>query len=289
MTALWKKLKSLVGAKPIALIDESLWEHATQGYGFMRGLTAEENRRLRLIASDFLSRKTIVGAADVVITERMRVEIAAQASILILELGVDYFDGWRDIIIYPSQFMPEREVVDAAGVVHLTRDTLAGEAWLHGPVVLSYEDVARTGTTDAIGGFNVVIHEFAHKLDMINGEANGLPPLGRRMSMKDWKDAFMPAYLHFCEAVDRAEEQANFDGGAALDALLIDPYASENPAEFFAVLSEAFFEIPENLMAAYPQVYEQLKLFYRQDPLQRMSHHEHLRIEPAAISHRGHA
>jgi MtfA peptidase len=283
MTGLWHKLKSLAKSKPIPVIDERLWQRATHGYGFMRGLSVEENRRLRLIASDFLSRKTIVGAAGVEITERMRVEIAAQASILVLELGVDYFDGWRDIIVYPSQFMPEREVIDEVGVVHLTRDTLAGEAWLHGPVVLSYEDVARTGTADAIDGFNVVIHEFAHKLDMINGEANGLPPLGRGMSMRDWKDAFMPAYLHFCEAVDKAEAQSAYDGGAALDELLIDPYASENPAEFFAVLSEAFFEIPENIMAAYPKVYEQLRLFYKQDPLRRMPQDQH---EIAAISHR---
>jgi MtfA peptidase len=269
MKSIWKKLAAF-GKKPIALIDETLWQNATQHYGFMRGLTAEENRRLRLIACDFLSRKSIVGAAGIAITEGMKVEIAAQACILVLELGVDYFDGWSDVIIYPSQFMPEREVIDEMGVVHTTRDPLAGEAWLGGPVILSWEDVARTGSDNAVDGFNVVIHEFAHKLDMINGEANGLPPLGKSMSMKVWKDAFMPAYLHFCEIVDKAEAGSSHDNGAALDTLLIDPYASENPAEFFAVCSEAFFEIPDNLIAAYPRVYEQLKLFYRQDPLHRM-------------------
>jgi MtfA peptidase len=272
MTTLWKKITSTLpfAEKPVDLINPTLWHNATYRYGFMRGLTAEENRRLRLIASDFLARKSIVGAGDTEVTERMKVEIAAQACILVLELGVDHFDGWSDVIVYPSQFMPEREVVDEIGVVHKTRDPLAGEAWLGGPVILSYEDVQRTSTDEAIDGFNVVIHEFAHKLDMLNGDANGLPTLNKGMSQKDWKDAFMPAYLHFCEAVDRADAASTRDGGAALDALLIDPYASENPAEFFAVTSEAFFEIPENLVEAYPAVYEQLKLFYRQDPLRRL-------------------
>jgi MtfA peptidase len=260
----WRRLLAWT-KKTIALIDERLWREATQHYAFMRGLSLEENRRLRLIASDFLSRKTIIGAADLVITEKMKIEVAAQASILVLSLGVDSYDGWSDIIVYPSQFMPTREVVDEIGLVHTTRDTLAGEAWLGGPVVLSYEDVARTATDAAIAGFNVVIHEFAHKLDMQNGNANGFPPLHKGMSEAVWQNTFKAAYLQFCEAVDRAENR----GGAALDELPIDAYASENPAEFFAVISEAFFELPQIVHEAFPRVYDQLKLFYRQDPLSR--------------------
>ncbi len=263
----WKKIVGY-GKKPVSLIDEALWLDTTQHYAFMRGLSREENRRLRLIASDFLSRKSIIGAEEFIVTEKMKVAIAAQASILVLELDVDN-DGWSDVIVYPGHFMPMREIRDEHGVVHTSRNVLAGEAWLKGPVILSFADVARTGSDGAINGFNVVIHEFAHKLDMLNGNANGQPPLHRNMSLKSWKDALLPAYLHFCEAVDRAKTIRSQDGGAAFNALPINSYASENPAEFFAVLSEAFFELPENVAAVYPLVYAQLKLFYRQDPLGR--------------------
>ncbi len=262
----WRKVQAIANP-PAAPLDEALWLRATAPYQFVQRLTAEENRRLRLIASDFLARKRIEGAAGLEITELMRVQIAAQACILVLELGVESFDGWRDIVVYPGQFVPEREVIDDAGVVHTTRDPLAGEAWLGGPVVLSYEDVARTGDpVHGVEGYNVVIHEFAHKLDMLNGEPNGFPPLHKGMNRDAWKQAFMQAYLDFCQKVDAADAVAHRDGGRALDALPLDPYASESPAEFFAVISEAFFELPDMVSIEYPDVYEQLKSYYRQDP-----------------------
>lgn len=241
----------------------------------MRGLSSEENRRLRLIASDFLSRKTIIGAGGLEIDDIVRIQIAAQACILILDLGTTWYDGWSEIIVYPGQFVPEREVMDAAGVVHITRDPMAGEAWLGGPVVLSYEDVVLSGEPgQAVEGYNVVIHEFAHKLDMRNGNANGFPPLHGGMNAEVWRRVFMEAYLDFCKRVDAADRhdrrRGTRLGQSALDTLPIDPYASENPAEFFAVASEAFFEMPQSMADSFPQVYEQLKAFYRQDPLHRM-------------------
>jgi MtfA peptidase len=260
--------------RAVPLIDEALWRQATKQYFFMRRLSKEENRRLRLIASDFLSRKTFTGAAEFEITALMQVQVAAQACILILELGVSQFDGWSEIIIYPGKFAPKREVTDHAGVVHTTRDALAGEAWLGGPVVLSYEDVASLDLQRFHNNaYNVVIHEFAHKLDMRNGNANGFPPLHKGMSAITWKRDFMAAYLDFCKRVDHADEHADeyehLDNGASLDALPIDPYGSESPAEFFAVASETFFERPESLANGYPAVYGQLKAFYKQDPLAR--------------------
>ncbi|MBL8519604.1 MAG: zinc-dependent peptidase [Betaproteobacteria bacterium] len=263
-----KRALSLGRKRDIPLIEESLWRRATQNYAFIARLTPEENRRLRYIASEFLAGKSITGAQGIEITELMRVQIAAQACILVLELGVQNYEGWQEIVVYPSQFVPEREVVDDAGVVHTTRNPLSGEAWLGGPVVLSYEDVARSGDPElAIDGYNVVIHEFAHKLDMLNGEPNGFPPLHRGMRRDTWQQAFMQAYLAFCKAADKAEQLLHYDRGAALDALPIDPYAAESPAEFFAVMSEAFFETPEVVAEAFPDVFAQLKLFYRQDPL----------------------
>jgi len=156
-------------------------------------------------------------------------------------------------------------------VVHLTNDPMAGEAWLGGPVVLSYEDVALAADErERVAGYNVVIHEFAHKLDMRNGDPNGFPPLHSGMSREAWKRAFSAAYEDFCKRVDAADRLPERRMQAALDALPIDPYAAEAPAEFFAVGSEAFFETPELLQPAYPAVYEQLRLFYRQDPLARL-------------------
>lgn len=264
----WGRRATARFRRNVEIIDEALWYKATQNYIFMRGLTVEENRRLRYIASEFLSEKTIIGAAELIISPVMRIQIAAQAAILVLELGTQHYAGWRDIIVYPGRFVPTREVMDEAGVVHTTQDPLAGEAWLGGPVVLSYEDVAMVGDIDnGVAGYNVVIHEFAHKLDMQNGDANGFPPLHRGMRSADWQQAFTSAYLDFCQRVDAADRH----GGAAIDALPIDPYASESPAEFFAVLSEAFFELPAVVNTIYPKVYAQLRAFYRQDPLARLA------------------
>jgi len=200
------------------------------------------------------------------------VAIAAQACILVLELGEEWYEGWSDIIVYPAQFAPEREYVDEAGVVHVTQDAMAGEAWLGGPVILSYEDVAMAADIEArVAGYNVVIHEFAHKLDMRSGDPNGFPPLHGGMSAARWKDAFKTAYEDFCAKVDAADALSQRRAQAALDALPMDPYAAESAGEFFAVASEAFFETPELLAPAYPAVYEQLGLFYKQDPRARLA------------------
>jgi Mlc titration factor MtfA (ptsG expression regulator) len=253
-------------------IDASLWQRATSNWLFMRGLAAAENERLRAISERFLGTKHFSGTHGLEVSELMQVEIAAQACILVLELGIEWYQGWTGIIVYPSQFAPERERVDEAGVVHLTNDPMAGEAWLGGPVILSYEDVAMTADEEMrVAGYNVVIHEFAHKLDMRSGDPNGFPPLHPGMDASHWKRAFSPAFEDFGRRVDAAERLSERRMQAALDALPIDPYAAESAGEFFAVASEAFFETPELLAPAYPAVYEQLRLFYKQDPGARLA------------------
>ncbi len=253
-------------------IDAQLWRRATSSWLFMRGVKPEEDMRLREIAGHFLGGKHFSGTHDLDVTPEMQVTIAAQACILVLEIGIDWYEGWSEIIVYPSQFAPEREVVDEAGVVHISNDPMAGEAWLGGPVVLSYEDVALAADEEeCVAGYNVVIHEFAHKLDMRDGDPNGFPPLHAGMSAAAWKQAFTTAYEDFCRRVDAAYRRPVHRIDEALDALPMDPYASENAGEFFAVGSEAFFETPELLAPAYPAVYEQLRLFYRQDPLARLN------------------
>ena len=258
--------------EPALAVTPELWQRATAPWLFMRGLPAPDNERLRALSEAFLAGKHFSGTHDLEITPLMRVHVAAQACILVLELGIEWYEGWSEIIVYPSQFAPEREVMDEAGVMHLTNDPMAGEAWLGGPVVLSYEDVAMTGDEDTrVAGYNVVIHEFAHKLDMRQGDANGFPPLHAGMSIRAWRDAFSSAYEDFCARVDDADQLAEQDDGEALDTLAIDPYAAESPGEFFAVVSEAFFETPELLAPEYPGIYAQLRLFYRQDPLARLT------------------
>jgi Mlc titration factor MtfA (ptsG expression regulator) len=131
---------------------------------------------------------------------------------------------------------------------------MVGEAWLQGPIILSWAEVAQSGWED---GVNVVIHECAHKLDMLNGEANGYPPLRPGMDRQEWSRVCAAAYEDFCRQVDGGEETP------------IDPYGAENPGEFFAVMSEAFFEIPHVLQGEYPELYAQFAAFYGQDPLKR--------------------
>jgi MtfA peptidase len=265
----WFRSRARAKSRPI---DPALWRDATASWLFMRGVGQAESDRLRALSERFLASKDFSGTHGLEISDLMKVEIAAQASILVLELGIEWYDGWSEVVVYPSQFAPEREEVDEAGVVHLTQDAMAGEAWLGGPVILSYEDVAMTADAELrVAGYNVVIHEFAHKLDMRNGDPNGFPPLHAGMKAAQWKEAFASAFADFCARVDAAEALPNRRMQAAFDALPMDPYAAESAGEFFAVASEAFFETPELLAPAYPALYGQLRLFYKQDPQARLT------------------
>jgi Mlc titration factor MtfA (ptsG expression regulator) len=228
---------------------------------------------LRECVALFLHSKQISGAHGLVVTHEMRLLIAAQACILILGLDLDYYAGWVEVIVYPGEFLRHYEYVDDDGVVHDLAEPASGESWLGGPVILSWED---TAAAESGTGYNVVIHEFAHKLDMLNGEANGFPPLHSGMSQRAWSDAFSAAYAEFqLEVLDAEADEAiapdfflPHDAEPCGDRCL-DPYAAEDPAEFFAVVSEAFFEMPLMVKRLFPAVYEQLALFYRQDPAQR--------------------
>ena len=235
-------------------LPDAIWRTAIARLPLLRGLSPDELLRLRELATLFLYHKQITPTAGVVLSDQIRLLIAAQACLPILNLGIDWYDGWVAVIIYPDVFVPEHEYQDDAGVVHVTRDPMIGESWSHGPVILSASDAARSGECD---GVNVVIHEFAHKLDMLNGEANGFPPLHPEMGSADWSRIFTLAYQQFCKQVDNGEETA------------IDPYAAESPAEFFAVLSEVFFVEPTLLRVEYPEVYRLFTAFYRQDPASR--------------------
>jgi Mlc titration factor MtfA (ptsG expression regulator) len=240
-------------------ITEAIWRDVLARLHFLRGLTQSEITQLRQWATIFLHDKHINGAQGLTITEEMRVTIAAQACILILKLDLDYYHDWLEIIVYPGKFILDHEYTDEQGIVHAVQMVASGESWLAGPVILSWEDVA---DTDNKRGYNVVIHEFAHKLDMLNGAANGFPPLHRNMDPRAWTAIFSEAFEVFCEQVERADEW------------VIDPYAATSPAEFFAVLSEAFFVKPCEIKQFFPRVYQQLAAFYQQDPAMRWTTEE---------------
>ena len=234
-------------------IDDALWQDATGALRFLPGTP-----KLRQLALLFLAEKQLIGAHGLEVTDAMRVSIAAQACLPILELGLDWYAGFTGVVVYPGDFRVQRKEIDEDGVVHEWDDELAGESWPGGPVVLSWEALDDSGSV-AEGGANVVIHEFAHKLDMKSGEADGVPPLPTREARERWIEVFDAEFERFCADLDAGRET------------LLDPYAAEHEAEFFAVASEAFFESPNALKRGFPKLYELFKDFYRQDPATRLA------------------
>lgn len=230
------------------------WTLAWDDLPILDDLTGDEAERLSVLAERFLRDKVIEPVQGLELTAPMRLVIALQACLPVLELGLDWYQGWYALILYPAEFVPGHEVMGEDGVVGIEVEAKSGEAWERGPVILSWADVEAGLERD---GYNVVVHELAHKLDLRDGSANGCPPLHREMSAAAWKDAFSRAYTDLCQRTDVGEDTP------------LDPYASESPAEFFAVASEAFFELPAMLVHQYPDVYAQLRAFYRQDPLAR--------------------
>ncbi len=236
-------------------IAETAWRELVQTHPILQGFRGEEEHKLREISTLFLHEKIFEPVKGLKLSEPMRLSIAAQCCLPALNLGPDWLDGWRTVIVYPGEFIRKRERFDDSGVMHEWEEIASGEAWRLGPLILSWADLEVSGLGE---GYNVAIHEIAHKLDLLNGEVNGFPPLHRGMSGKDWSQAFTAAFGDLNRRVDQGEETA------------IDPYAAEEPGEFFAVLSEYFFERPDLVYEQYPEVYRQLAAFYRQSPLQRI-------------------
>lgn len=230
-------------------ISPALWERAEARLPFLDYLEPALRGRLRELARAFIAEKQFFGAHGFRLTDEIILGIALQACLPVLRIGLDAYRGWVGVVVYPGDFVIPRQEMDETGVVHEYDDEVLGEAWEGGPVLVSWHDEA-----DAPEGVNVVVHEFAHKLDMENGSIDGLPLLPVGMSRREWADAFSAAYERFCAQVDADEETA------------LDPYGSESPAEFFAVASEAFFETPCLLEEDFPQIYAQLRAFYGTDP-----------------------
>ncbi|MDP2006759.1 MAG: zinc-dependent peptidase [Rubrivivax sp.] len=201
-----------------------------------------------------VAEKPFIGCAGLVITDEMRVLISAQAALLLLNRQADYFGNLRQVLVYPGAFVVDREHADGSGLTHATRRALSGESWQQGQLLLSWDDVL-AGAADPDDGHNVVIHEFAHQLDQERGRANGAPWLGRREAYANWSRVLGNEYDALRARLARGEEG------------LIDPYAATDPAEFFAVVSEHFFEQPAALAAGHAALYGEFARLYRCNPL----------------------
>lgn len=234
-------------------IPDPLWRLTLLRYGFLADLDATAQADLRELTTLFLAEKEFFGAGGLEVSDEMAVAIAAQACLPVLRLGLHWYDAFKGIVVHADAVLAQREVVDEFGVVHEFEEELSGEAMEGGPLMLSWRDVQDSGES-ADWGYNVVIHEFAHILDMRDGVADGIPPLPNRGARDRWAGVLQAEYRNFCASVD--------DGADTV----LDPYGAQSPDEFFAVASEAFFTVPLQAREAHPQLYDLLADFYRQDP-----------------------
>ncbi|WP_236757964.1 zinc-dependent peptidase [Aeromonas cavernicola] len=231
----------------------TLWQQALAAVPILQGLTTQEQTHLIALGQQLLHRKTLT-QLGVALTPQQQAVLALQAALPILHLGVAWYRGFHEIILIPTPVTRRQEEQDEFGLVSDVLEENAGEAWPQGPLVLAWRELQQDGDWD---GVNLLIHELAHKLDMLGGEADGAPPLPRGMNPTPWQQAFQAAFDALCQQLDRGDVPA------------IDPYAAEHPAEFFAICCELFFTDPLRLRAVYPAVYQQLSQFFSQDPAQR--------------------
>ena len=248
----WQRRADARALKRRAIPDD-LWKRTLARYPFLRRKDEAQSAMLRRLTSLFLDRKEFTAMGGLRLGNDVVVAIAAQACLPVLKLGLERYDGFVGIVVHPDQVVARRSVADDDGVVHEYDEVLSGEAVEGGPVMLSWRDVRSAGR-QAADGYNVVIHEFAHVLDMADGPANGVPRLPPDITRAQWADVLSREYAAFCAALE-AEQPT-----------LLDPYGASGEEEFFAVASESFFVTPHELRAAHAELYALLARFYRQDP-----------------------
>lgn len=237
-------------------IPEDLWRLTLARYPFVAARNDEDLQRLRRLCSLFLAEKEFHGAAGFVVSDEVAVAVAAQACLPVLHLGLKAYAGFVGIVIHEGEVLAPREHTDEDGIVHQYEELLAGEAMEGGPLMLAWSELEH-GADPAAGldsVYNVVIHEFAHVLDMADGVADGVPLLADRAAREAWLAVLEPQWAQFCQRVD-----------AGLPTL-IDPYGAESLDEFFAVAAEAFFVAPRELKLEQPLLYQMLSEYFRQDP-----------------------
>jgi Mlc titration factor MtfA (ptsG expression regulator) len=220
---------------------------------FYNRLPDSDKAELRRHILIFLAEKRFEGCAGLKITDEIRVTIAAQACLLLLHRETDYYPGLSSVLVYPHAFVVQRTQRLEAGVVAEGPQVLLGESWPRGSVVLSWDDV-KHDSADIHDGHNVVLHEFAHQIDLSGGRGDSTIVLSDRTRFLTWARVLQKDYEKLRSAVSKNQ------------TALLRQYAAANPAEFFAVATEYFFEKPRQLKQYHPDLYNELKDFYHQDP-----------------------
>jgi hypothetical protein len=221
---------------------------------YVRRLPADLQLQLKQHIQVFLAEKAFIGCNGMQINDEVRVTIAAHACLLILMRPNHYYPKLRQILVYPDSFVVERDQIDPIGLTHRARQVLSGESWSEGQVILSWQDTL-AGAAVVDDGQNVAIHEFAHQLDQETGRANGAPMLARRAHYRRWSKVLGAEYAALRIRAAQGEPS------------LFSDYGATDPGEFFAVISEVFFEQPEPMAQAHPSLYRELCQFYQLDPI----------------------
>ncbi len=255
MTGWWQRWRRTRTLERRAIPDP-LWHLTLARYPFLAARSASKLQALRELATLFLAQKEFSGVGDLEVTDEMAVAIAAQACLPALELGLHWFDSFVGIVVHADAVVARREVEDDDGIVHAYDEELSGEAMSGGPVMLAWRDVDEAGET-AVDGYNVVVHEFAHVIDMRGGVTARLDEVDPASEHGGWLNALADEYDVFAARIDADEET------------FLDPYGAEALEEFFAVASEAFFVAPRELESDEPRTYALLKTFFKQDPARK--------------------
>jgi hypothetical protein len=236
-------------------IPEDLWRATLARYPFLAKRPPAELAKLRAMSAAFLAQKEFHGAGGLVITDEIALAIAAQAVLPVLHLGLRWYDDFVGIVVHPGEVLARRSMMDDSGVVHDWDEVLAGEAMEGGPVMLNWQDVAQAGDT-AETGFNVVIHEFVHKIDMRDGVPDGCPPLQSREARRQWLAVLQAQYERFREQVIKAERFGE-------PPPWLDDYGATGIDEFFAVACEAYFVNRARFTKDFPELTTLFDGFYR--------------------------
>jgi MtfA peptidase len=237
-------------------IPDALWQLTLLRYPFLARRGEDDLAELRRLCSLFLATKEFHGVDGFEVTDEVAVAVAAQACLPVLRLGLSWYDGFVGIVMHQGEVVAQRSYQDEDGIVHEYDEELAGEAMEGGPLMLSWNAIAVSNDPAQFGVdevFNVVIHEFAHVIDMRDGVADGVPPLDGA-ERERWITTIDAEWEKFCARIDAGEDT------------LIDPYGGEAVEEFFAVAVEAFFVAPGAMRTEEPAMYGLLAGFFRQDP-----------------------
>ncbi len=220
-------------------------------------LTKAQRQQLEAIVQVLVAEKSWEGCGGLAMNDEIKVTIAAQAGLLLLGIAHDYYRNVKSILVYPDSYvLPQHERVRDGVVTTEDQVPVHGTAHLRGPVIVSWRRV-QEGARNSHDGYNLVFHEFAHKLDMLDGVVDGTPPLPQRELYDEWVEVMSEEYDVLRLQIERGRRT------------FLRPYAETDVAEFFAVATEMFFEKPEKFIRAHRRLYEVLSSFYGQDPARR--------------------